>query len=413
MLSVEEALDHVLGRARARRPAARPLSDVLGLVLAEDVTSDVDSPPHDKSLVDGYAVVAADLAGGSAELDFLEEITAGAVPRHAVTPGATSRVMTGAPIPEGADAVVMVEQSEWLGGAGAGRVRLGMDGLEAGRNIMRRAASMKRGDRVLVAGCPLRAIEIGILAEVGRAHVQVVPRPTVAVLATGNELVPPPVVPGPGHIRNSNGPMLLAAAAQAGAAGYDLGIARDEPAVLRERIGAGLGYDVLVISGGVSAGVLDLVPGMLGELGVEQVFHKIRLKPGKPLWFGVQRADGGDRLVFGLPGNPVSSLVCFELFVRPAIARLAGRTDGGLSETQARLAASRSQRGRSADLSSGPAAVRRRSCRRSNRGAASLAGIGRFDVPGRGQRPGVFSRRPADAPGRRNDSGPEAVLTDC
>ena len=345
MLSVEEALNLVLGRAQARQPATCPLSEALGTVLAEDITSDVDSPPHDKSLVDGYAVVAADLAGGSAELDFLEEITAGDVPRHAVTPGVTSRVMTGAPIPEGADAVVMVEQSQWLGGPGAGRVRLEMTGLASGRNIMRRAASIAHGDRVLTAGHQLRAIEIGILAEVGRVHVEAIPMPRVAVLSTGNELVPPPIVPGPGHIRNSNGPMLVAAAAQAGAVGYELGIARDEPAVLRERMSEGLQFDVLVISGGVSAGVLDLVPGVLAELGVEQVFHKIRLKPGKPLWFGVQQADGGDKLVFGLPGNPVSSLICFELFVRPAIARLAGRAGGMLTETQARLATARPHRG--------------------------------------------------------------------
>jgi len=344
MLSVEQALAAVLDRAGSRSPVTVGLGEALGLVLAEDVSSDVDSPPHDKSLVDGYAVIAADLASGAAELDFVEEITAGDVPHRPIVPGRTSRVMTGAPIPEGADAVVMVEQSEWLGGAGEGRVKLTAS-IEAGRNIMRRAASMARGARVLAAGHRLRAIELGVLAEVGRSQVAVVPRPSVAVLSTGNELVPLSVVPGPGHIRNSNGPMLAAAAASAGAAAHDLGIARDERALLRERIAAGLEFDVLVLSGGVSAGVLDLVPGVLAELGVEQVFHKIRLKPGKPLWFGVRSSASGDKLVFGLPGNPVSSLICFELFVRPAIARLAGRSDGQLVERQARLASERTHRG--------------------------------------------------------------------
>jgi molybdopterin molybdotransferase len=317
----------------------------LGLVLAEDVTSDVDSPPHDKSLVDGYAVVAADLAGGSAELDVLEEVAAGSVPRRAVTRGTSVRVMTGAPIPEGADAVVMIERAETVGPEQGGRVRLSAPKVAAGQNIMRRAASMARGDRVLAAGVELRAIEIGVLAEVGRAHVRAVPRPKVAILATGNELVPLEVLPETGHIRNSNSPLLAASAHAAGAVGIELGIAADDAEELRKMIRFGLEADVLVISGGVSAGVLDLVPGVLEGLGVRQVFHKVNLKPGKPLWFGVLEGEAGAKLVFGLPGNPVSSLVCFELFVRPTIARLAGQGGGGLAELAARLASDFTHRG--------------------------------------------------------------------
>ncbi len=321
MLSVSEALDRVLARAKPRPAVGCASCDALGLVLAEEIASDVDSPPHNKSIVDGYAVVAADLAGGRAELEVLEEVTAGDVPRRAVCSGTAVRVMTGAPVPEGADAVVMVEQSELIGD----RVVLTPPRVAAGQNIMPRAASMARGDRVLAVGQALRAIEVGLLAEVGRTYVQIIPRPRLAVLSTGNELVPPDVVPGPGHIRNSNSPMLVAAARTAGAASVDLGIARDEPDALRSMMAAGLEADVLVISGGVSAGVLDLVPGVLKSLGVEQVFHKVSIKPGKPLWFGVLAAEAGDKLVFGLPGNPVSSLVGFELFVKPAIAALAGR----------------------------------------------------------------------------------------
>ncbi len=340
MLSVEEALDRVLSRAQTRAAVGSATSEALGLVLAEEITSDVDSPPHDKSIVDGYAVIAADLASGPAELTLLEEVMAGDVPRHSITRGTTIRVMTGAPIPAGADAMVMVEQSEMVGE----RVRLAPPRVTVGQNIMRRAASMARGEPVLSAGHVLRAIELGLLAEVGRTQVQVIPRPRLAVLSTGNELVPPGAAPGPGHIRNSNSPMLVALAQAAGAASFDLGIARDEPEVLRSLMATGLEADVLVISGGVSAGVLDLVPGALESLGVRPVFHKIRLKPGKPLWFGVLPAEGGDKLVFGLPGNPVSSLVGFELFVRPAIAKLAGRSPAA-DETTAILASELAHRG--------------------------------------------------------------------
>ncbi len=343
MLNVDQALQHVLAQCRTLAPVAGAAADALGLVLAEDVTSDVDSPPHDKSLVDGYAVIASDLASGSREFEILEEVTAGSVPSRTVTHGSATRVMTGAPIPPGADAMVMIERSEMLAGPGSGRVRLVIERIAAGDNIMRRAASMSRGQRVLPAGSLLRPIEMGVLAEVGHSEVRVVQRPTVAVLATGNELVRSIELPAAGQIRNSNGPLLFAAAQAAGAAAVDLGIARDEVASLRERIALGLESDILVISGGVSAGVLDLVPGVLAELGVEQVFHKVNLKPGKPLWFGV---NAGGKLVFGLPGNPVSSFVCFELFVRPAIARLAGR-DCGIEQTSAALTidfSSRSER---------------------------------------------------------------------
>ncbi len=333
MLSVEEALARILTHAQPRGPVAMRADRALGLILAEDIESDVDSPPHDKSIVDGYAIVAADLAAGSAEFDVLEEVTAGDVPRVRVVSGAAARIMTGAPLPDGADAVVMVEQSQRIASqssaTGPERVRLSPVKVVApGQNIVRRAAALACGDRVLTAGHLLRPIELGMLAEVGRTEVLAIPRPRVAVLATGNELVPPNLKPAAAQIRNSNTPMLLAAAQAAGAEANSLGIARDETRDLEQRIAAGLEADILVLSGGVSAGVLDLVPATLDALGVEPVFHKIRIKPGKPLWFGVKRhADASSMtLVFGLPGNPASSLVGFELFVRPAIARLAGRS---------------------------------------------------------------------------------------
>ncbi|HEV3415270.1 MAG TPA: gephyrin-like molybdotransferase Glp [Pirellulales bacterium] len=329
MLSVDEALQRVLENARPRPPARLPLADALGLVLAEDVTSDIDSPPYGKSMVDGYAVRAADLVDGRAELELLEEIMAGALPTKTVAAGTCSRIMTGAPIPDGADAVVMQEHTELVAGTARERVRISDEPPRPGQNILRKGASLRRGDVVLRGGRLIRPAEIGMLAEVGRAEALAIPRVRVAVLSTGNELVAAGKTPAAGQIRNSNGPMLLAAVRQAGAEPVDLGIARDEHAPLRERLAEGLRCDLLIVSGGVSTGVLDLVPGLLTALGVREVFHKIRMKPGKPLWFGVRGDDAADQtLAFGLPGNPVSSFVCFELFVKPAIAKSSGRGTG-------------------------------------------------------------------------------------
>ena len=337
MLSVEAALELVLGCVKPLPPQRVGLADCLGLVLAEPVVSDIDSPPHDKAIVDGYALIAADVKQSGAELTVLEEITAGQVPRRTVECGTAARIMTGAPLPSGADAVVMVEQTQSEGD----RVRILQAPVKAGQNVMRRAASLARGQTVLKEGKRLRAIELGLLAEVGRTHVAAIPTPRVALLATGNELVEASRVPGPGQIRNSNGPLLAGLVTQAGGGAVSLGIARDEPGDLRTKIEAGLGHDLFLLSGGVSAGVLDLVPQTLAKLGVRQVFHKVNLKPGKPLWFGVQ-----DRtLVFGLPGNPVSGLVCFELFVRPAIEKLSGRQPGGLACVRGTLARDHQQRG--------------------------------------------------------------------
>jgi molybdopterin molybdotransferase len=255
--------------------------------------------------------------------------------------------MTGAPIPEGADAVVMVERTEHQvhDSSHLGRVVIRDRDVRAGRNVMRRGTSMRAGDVVLQRGTRLRSIEIGLLAEVGRSSVQVASQLTVAILPTGNELVEPADIPAPGQIRNSNGMLLTAAARAAGGEPILLPIARDAEEDLRQKIARGLESDVLILSGGVSAGVLDLVPRVLAELGVEQVFHKLNLKPGKPLWFGVARRGERSTLVFGLPGNPVSSFVCCELFVRPVIARLSGRNDGGRFQVRARLEVDYQQRG--------------------------------------------------------------------
>jgi molybdopterin molybdotransferase len=344
MISVEEALQSVLKNACAKAPVTVSLEQALGCVLAEDITSDLDSPPHDKSLVDGYAVLAADAQSTPVELIVGEEVMAGEIPSRPVTSGTATRIMTGAPIPAGADAIVMVEQTELVDGDAA-TVRLAKQPVQVGQHIMRRATSLQRGDVVLTRGARLRPIEIGLLAEVGRPQVSVFPSPNVAVLSTGNELVPVDECPAAGQIRNSNGPMLGALVQRAGGRHIDLGIGRDEQNSLAQLVGRGLEADVLVLSGGVSAGALDLVPGVLAERGVDQVFHKVDLKPGKPIWFGVLADPNGDKLVFGLPGNPVSSLVCFELFVRPAMVRLAGGCADRLPTQLARLTNDHRHRG--------------------------------------------------------------------
>jgi molybdopterin molybdotransferase len=229
----------------------------------------------------------------------------------------------------------MVERTRMLDG---GRVEIDTAARE-GQNILRRGREMKKGEVVLRPGAVLRPQQLGILAAVGRTAVRVVPAPRVAVLATGDELVEGAAVPGPGQIRNSNAPMLLAQAARAGGVPRALGIARDRLDSLRPLVEEGLRTsEILVLSGGVSAGKFDLVPDVLRAAGVEAHFHKVAMKPGKPLFFGTCQRGEGKRLVFGLPGNPVSSFVCFELFLRPAIRRLAGFADLDLPRVQARLA---------------------------------------------------------------------------
>lgn len=322
MLEVAEALAAVLEHARPRRAEAVALSPVmLGRVLAADAVADRDSPPFDKSLRDGYAVRSADRAG-NAVLRVIEEVPAGALPTKAVAAGECTRLFTGAPIPDGADAVVMQEDTQLVGD----RVRIADAGVKPGQWVFPRGREMRAGDVVLAAGTTLNAAAVGVLANLGAAEVPVVPWPRVAVLATGNELVGAAEQPGPGQIRNSNGPMLASLAVRAGAVVHDLGIARDTPGELRDRVEAGLERnDVLILAGGVSVGMFDLVPGVLKELGVTPHVHQVRMKPGKPMYFGTR----GGALVFGLPGNPVSAFVCFELFVTPALRVLAGQADPG------------------------------------------------------------------------------------
>jgi len=339
MLTVSAAQTLILQHARPLLPVRTALtSSVLGAVLAEDVASDLDMPPYDKAMMDGYAVRRADLPEGTATLTILEEITAGQVPKCSLAAGQASRIMTGAPIPSGCDAVIVVEQTRLLED---GRVRIEDRPPRPGLNILPQGREMRRGEVILPAGSVLRPQELGLLATVGRTQAQVIPAPRVNLLSTGDEVVEAREQPGPGQIRNSNGPMLQSQVVRAGGVPRYLGIARDRLDSLRPLVTEGLQADILILSGGVSAGKLDLVPGVLQELGVVAHFHKVELKPGKPLLFGTREQDGpggGRALVFGLPGNPVSALVCFELFIRPAIRRLRGLAEPGPNVVPARLA---------------------------------------------------------------------------
>lgn len=316
MLTVVEAQAEILLRVMPLAPVATTLGpDALGCVLAETVCSDMDLPPFDKAMMDGYAVRAADCSPAGTRLTVTDEIMAGMTPKRTVIDTQAARIMTGAPVPAGADAVVMVEQTRSDGDF------VGIDAVvRVGQNIQPRGRECREGESVLATGTVLRPAELALLATVGRTRVMASPRPNVAVLTTGDEIVAPDVKPGPAQIRNSNGPMLAALVTQTGCALQDLGVARDERAELRQRIEQGLRADVLILTGGVSAGKLDLVPDVLRDLGVIPHVHKVLMKPGKPMFFGTR----GQTLVFGLPGNPVSSFVCFTLFVAPALAKLSG-----------------------------------------------------------------------------------------
>ena len=329
MLSVDQAIEAIQRHARTLPAQLTALLGALGATLAEDITADIDLPPFDKALMDGYAVRSVDASSRlGRRWEVVEEILAGQMPTRPLLEGESARIMTGAPLPPGADAVVMVERSRLEGSSVTleGPVVPGMNRLTRGREL-------KAGELLLERGTRLRAAQLGLIASAGRSHVLTIPRPTLAIVPTGDELVPAAQIPRLGQIRNSNGVMLSGLARAWGAADVrECPIAPDDSAGLRTSLNEAMeGTDVLLISGGVSAGTKDLVPSTLVDLGIEPVFHKVDVKPGKPVWFGVGPSRGAGAsarpgmLVFGLPGNPVSGVVGFLLFVQPALEVLAGR----------------------------------------------------------------------------------------
>jgi molybdopterin molybdotransferase len=318
MLRVEEALEVVAkaaGAPRARREVV-PLSEAAGRVLREDVRLDHDVPPFDRATMDGFAVRSADADRAGAELAVVARVAAGGAWSGRLGAGQAVAIMTGAPLPDGADGVIQVEHTQPVAGAAGAesRVRLA-HGVAAGANVARRAEQYARGAVVVAAGTLVHAGTVGVLAAAGRAHVEVAARPRVVVLGTGDELVPVDAVPGPAQIRDSNGHALVAQVARAGGVGEHRGPVRDDEAALRAAIEGALDAELVCLSGGVSMGDRDLVPSILAACGVEPLFHRWAVKPGGPLWFGRR----GDTLVFGLPGNPAATFVGFELLAVPAI----------------------------------------------------------------------------------------------
>ena len=312
----------VLARIRPLEPIELGILDAQGCVLAQDAVAVSDVPPFSNSAMDGYAVLAADARPG-AELDLIGEAAAGAGRRIPVGPGQAVRIMTGAPLPPGADTVVPVEQAEEAGV----RVRL-FAGAEPGQHVRRPGEDVRQGELVLRSGRVLGPADIGMLAALGYPRVLVRPQPRVVVISTGDELVEPEEPTGLGQIRDANSYTLTAMAREAGAAVYRHRIVRDDERALTEAFeGALVQADLLVTSGGVSAGRYDLVKVVLSRMG-DVAFTRVGMRPGMPQAFGLLEREPHRAVpVFGLPGNPVSAFVSFEVFVRPAIRRLQGRTD--------------------------------------------------------------------------------------
>jgi molybdenum cofactor synthesis domain-containing protein len=333
LVSLEDTRDAILA-AVPRLPVVEvPLDDAVGLVLAEDVVAPEPVPPFANSAMDGYALRAVDTAGASAEapvrLTVVDELAAGRAPEIAVGPGEAIRIMTGAPMPEGADAVVMVERTTRDGDTAV----LVQAAANPGDHVRLPGGDLEAGQTVFPAGTVIGPVHVGVLASVGAHEVSVVRRVRVGVLSTGDELVERGAL-APGQIRDSNRPMLVALARAAGAEVVDLGLARDDEdlivAVLEDAFAR---CDAVLTSGGVSMGEYDYVKAALDRFGALE-WRQVAIKPAKPLAFGVVQGVP----VFGLPGNPVSSLVSFELFARPALRSMMGYAECRRPEVVARAA---------------------------------------------------------------------------
>ncbi len=317
VIPVDKALEIVLTHTPALPSEEVALDAALGRVLAEDVHADVDLPPFDRSAMDGYALRSADVPRAGVVLGVVGQLRAGQWPDRIVGAGEAIQIMTGAPMPGGADAVVPVEKTRVLDDGR--RVELHAP-ASAGAHVAPAGSEVRVGDRVLTRGITIDPATIGVLAAMGRGRVRVGRRPRVAVIATGDELVDVWDVPTRARIRNSNGYAVVAQARWAGADAYTLGIVPDDAERIASVVREGFAADVLVLSGGVSAGAYDLVEQVLARFDVGVLFERVAIRPGAPLVFGRR----GDKLVFGLPGNPVSAQVTFDLFVRAALLRLQG-----------------------------------------------------------------------------------------
>jgi molybdopterin molybdotransferase len=314
MKSIDEALELVLRGLAPLAPERVPLTEAPGRVAAEPALSAVDLPPFDRSAMDGYAVRAADTAPG-VPLRLVGGVAAGEVATATLEPGTAARVSTGAALPPGADAILQSELAVEQNGSVAPE-----RALEPGMHVRYRGEDLHAGDELAPAGSLLSLPRISALASAGVGEVAVHRGPRLHLIVTGSELLPLGAPPEPGRIHESNGLMVRLLAGRAGASVIDHGVIGDDREATRAAVSKGLEGDVLVVSGGVSVGPHDHVKPAFEACGVEEVFWRVRIKPGKPLWFGRR----GDTLVFGLPGNPLSTIVCFCVFIEPALRRLAG-----------------------------------------------------------------------------------------
>jgi molybdopterin molybdotransferase len=333
MIPVEEALERILNTVHVLEPEVKPVLDCLGQVLAADVTAGFDIPPHDNSAMDGFAVIAGDTSAagikGPVYLSVIGEVAAGYTSSLTITGGKAVRIMTGAPLPAGADAVVQFENTDETERKRDNKPldKIGIcEPAARGLNVRLKGEDIRAGQVVLKKGCTLYPADIGVLASLGQAQATVIRRPVISVLSTGDELCPAGQPLGPGQIYDSNTYTIAANIAMCGGIARITGIGRDTLASLHEKIRQGLDGDMLLTSGGVSKGDYDMVKDVLAEMGTIN-FWTVRMKPGKPIAFGTLKAGGGrDIPHLGLPGNPVSSMTTFERFARPAILKMLGKT---------------------------------------------------------------------------------------
>jgi molybdopterin molybdotransferase len=329
-LQVSAAQRIILESVAAPGVESVKLEQSLGRVLAEDIRANRDLPPYDVSAMDGYAVRSEDATNVPVTLEIIEDIRAGDMPSLTVQAGQCARIMTGAPMPSGADAVVRVEDSQQVAGS---RVQI-VKAVKTGKDVRPQGENMCNGDVVLKPGTEITPGVIGVLATVKAAQIQVFRRPRVAILSTGNELERMGDAVDPNKIPDSNSYALMAQVQALGIEPALLGIARDDPEELERYLLRGLEFDVLLVSGGTSVGVHDYVRPTIEKLGVQMKFWRVAIRPGHPLAFG----STSKTLVFGLPGNPVSSMVCFEEFVVPALRSMLGNARRYRRTVTARLA---------------------------------------------------------------------------
>lgn len=334
MIKVSQAKKIILSTIKPMGPEIVTLRDALERVLAENVYSRIDVPGFDNSAMDGFALRSCDSIRASKDkpkiLQVIEDIKAEDVPKKVLRENQVARIMTGAMIPKGADCVVMVEETKSV--VSKEYIKIFRQ-IKTGENIRKKGEDIKKGERILEKGRLINAADIGILASIGKSKVKVVKRPKVSILATGDEIVDVDEELTAGKIRSSNSYTLYGQIINSGGIPEDLGIARDKPQDLEKKIRLGLNCDIMLTSGGVSVGDFDLVKDTLKNLGTDFKFWKVRMRPGKPLAFGLIKGIP----VFGLPGNPVSSMISFEVFVRPAILKMLGQRNNSHKEITATL----------------------------------------------------------------------------